>query len=109
VLDFLFRSHPEKPERISDIFANHCDYGLVERCHRIETRKATNEELLLIHGEEHILKMQNTQKLQTPDLLQLQNRYESIYLNKSTYEAALHSAGSVLQVKHHKYIFGIGS
>jgi len=96
--DFFFSAHPERPERASDIFACHVDYGLVERCHRIESRQATPDELRLLHTEEHILKMQNTARLKTADLEDLQDRFNSVYLHKATYEAALHSAGSVLQV-----------
>ncbi|CAG7818668.1 unnamed protein product, partial [Allacma fusca] len=37
--------HPEKPDRISNIFACHADYGLLERVLRLEGRAATEEEL----------------------------------------------------------------
>jgi len=71
----------------------------VERCHRIEAREATTEELGLIHSKEHILKMRNSARLGSSDLCSLQERYNSIFLNSSSYSSALLAAGSVLNVR----------
>jgi histone deacetylase 6 len=90
--------HPETPERISNIFANHADYGLLERCERLNSREVTEEELVLIHTQEHIELMKKTSKLRQHDLEKLQHRFNSIFLNSSTYQSALISAGSVLEV-----------
>ncbi|XP_071476310.1 histone deacetylase 6-like [Diadema antillarum] len=42
-------NHPERPERISRIYAKHQEHGLVARCHRLKSRKVTDEELRTCH------------------------------------------------------------
>ncbi|XP_035701530.1 histone deacetylase 6 isoform X3 [Folsomia candida] len=90
--------HPETPERISNIYANHADYGLLERCERLKSREVTEEELLLIHTKEHIELMKKTQNLKQNELEKMQQRFNSIFLNNSSYQSALVAAGSVLEV-----------
>ncbi len=41
--------HPECPERISCIWKKLIEQGIVTCCKRIEARKATEEEILLVH------------------------------------------------------------
>lgn len=94
----MSRGHPERPDRISNIFACHADYGLLERVLRLEGRQATEEELKLVHTEDHIKLMQQTQSMSNKELYRLQEKFNSIYLHSSTYEAALFAAGSVLEV-----------
>lgn len=95
---YTFRDHPEKPERTSNIYACHADYGLLERCLRLESRKATEEELSLAHTEEHIRNMKATQNRTQKDLRKLEQRLNSIFLNNFSYQAALVACGSVLEV-----------
>ncbi|CAL8109628.1 unnamed protein product [Orchesella dallaii] len=90
--------HPERPERISNIFACHGDFGLLERCHRLQPREATEDELLLIHTEEHVRKMKGTQKMTARDLYKFKENFNSIYFNNHSYKCALVAAGSILQV-----------
>jgi len=42
-------SHPEKPERISWIRDMLEEYGLLKRCIKLASRRATREELNLVH------------------------------------------------------------
>lgn len=93
--------HPERPERISNIFACHGDFGLLERCHRVKPREATEEELLLIHTPDHIRKMKGTQKMSSRDLYKFKENFNSIYFNNHSFQCALVSAGSILQVHVH--------
>lgn len=100
---FISSAHPERPERISNIFACHGDFGLLERCKRIQSREATEEELLLIHTEDHIRKMKGTQKMSNRDLHRFKENFNSIFFNNHSYQCALLSAGSILQVRFHSY------
>ena len=47
--NILDPSHPERPERISRIHEMLDDYGLLERCIKLPSRKATHKELALVH------------------------------------------------------------
>ena len=54
--------HPEQPKRIQRIFEKHVEYGLLDRKNliRLDSRKATDEELCLVHDLEHVTAMKNT-------------------------------------------------
>ncbi|XP_069687064.1 histone deacetylase 6 isoform X1 [Periplaneta americana] len=90
--------HPEKPERISAIFSRHQEYGLLEKCHILKARSVSQEELLLLHTQEHINMMQETSTMKLRELAKKQDDYRSIYLHPGSYQAACLAAGSVLQV-----------
>jgi histone deacetylase 6 len=88
-------SHPERPERISEIKLRLDEYGLLERMKHLPSRKATEEELCLVHDKNHIQFIQDVVK--NDDLMKAAEAYDSIYLHPSSYECARLSAGSVLQ------------
>ena len=48
--------HKESPGRLSSIWARLTETGVANRCARLKSRKATNEELELIHSPEHVCK-----------------------------------------------------
>lgn len=91
-------SHPERPERISSIFKKHEEYGIIERCLRIEARHATMEELTLCHSENYIKDIADTRKLSPDELERKQCEYNSIYLCPDSYDCALLATGSLLNV-----------
>lgn len=62
----------------------------------LESRIATEEELLLVHSAGHIKSMREI--IKTEDLHEAGNKFNSVYFHPLTYECALISAGSVLQV-----------
>uniref|UniRef100_A0AAY4EAY3 Protein deacetylase HDAC6 n=1 Tax=Denticeps clupeoides TaxID=299321 RepID=A0AAY4EAY3_9TELE len=86
--------HPEQPQRIFRIFSRHEDLGLVARCHRIPSRLATEEELTLCHGSEHVAKMKTTETMKPRDLHRLGDEYNSVYVSNESYHCALLAAGS---------------
>lgn len=90
--------HPEKPERLRSIISKLTEYGLVERCVTVPSRVATDDELLLVHSEKHVQEMKGTSKLEQSVLNDKAKNYDSVYLTDKSYECALLSAGSLLQV-----------
>ena len=46
--------HPERPERIMLIWAHLFESGLLEDVVRVESREATDEEILDCHSSEHL-------------------------------------------------------
>ncbi|XP_015110573.1 histone deacetylase 6 [Diachasma alloeum] len=91
-------SHPETPKRISEIFSMHEEYGLIERCHVLEGRAATEEELSLVHTKEHIGKMQQTAESKPSELTKQSRDLDSVFLHKETWTSASIAAGSLLRV-----------
>lgn len=91
---------PEKPERIKTIYKQLVDEGLADRCHRLESRDATREELQWLHDPEHLDKMEASTKMERTELNELEVHYDikDIYLCPETQKAALLAAGSALQV-----------
>ncbi|XP_011060055.1 PREDICTED: histone deacetylase 6 isoform X4 [Acromyrmex echinatior] len=91
-------SHPEKPNRISSIYKNHEEHGLLQRCHLLQGRNATIEELSLIHAIDHIDDIKRTSTLKLKELQKQASDYNSVYLHFETWSSACISAGSLLQV-----------
>ncbi|XP_049341604.1 histone deacetylase 6 isoform X1 [Astyanax mexicanus] len=86
--------HPERPQRIFRIFSRHEELGFVDRCQRIPARLATEEELALCHGLEHIATIKSTEQMKPRDLHRLGDEYNSIYISQESYKSALLAAGS---------------
>ncbi|XP_067008201.1 histone deacetylase 6 isoform X1 [Anabrus simplex] len=91
-------SHPERPERLSSIYSCLEDYGLLERCHQLQSRSATKEELLLLHSKAHIEQMEEAKNLKLKELNKLEENFRSLYLHPASYDSACLSAGCLLQV-----------
>ncbi|KYM93108.1 Histone deacetylase 6 [Atta colombica] len=91
-------SHPEKPNRIFSIYKNHEEHGLLQRCHLLQGRNATIEELSLIHAIDHIDDIKRTSTLKLKELQKQASDYNSVYLHFDTWSSACISAGSLLQI-----------
>lgn len=91
-------THPEKPMRIKSIYELICNKNLLKECKKIDARKATFAELNTVHSEAHIRKMEGIPNMVARDLTKLQNNYNSVYFNNHSYECALYSAGSVVEL-----------
>ena len=93
-------SHPEDPMRIKEIFKKHEDYGLLERksLTKLASRKATNEELALVHDQPHIDDMKATEDLTQAERNDRADKYNSIYFSQGSYNSSLLATGSLLNV-----------
>ncbi|ESP03569.1 hypothetical protein LOTGIDRAFT_137337, partial [Lottia gigantea] len=94
----IFMNHPERPDRISSIYNFHVETKLLQRCLRVQSREATLDELATIHSIDYINDLKLTREMSDFELRNLQTKFNSIYLCKKSYECALLSAGSVLNV-----------
>lgn len=69
------RGHPEHGGRLQSVWARLSETGLLQRCDRIRSRKATHEEIQTCHSEAHTLLFGtnpiNRQKLDVSKLAQL--------------------------------------
>ncbi|XP_075221474.1 histone deacetylase 6 isoform X2 [Lycorma delicatula] len=99
-------SHPEKPERISAIYEIHKEYNLLDRLHILQSKAATEDELLLVHSSDHIEKMKVIEFLpessnsneKSWSTATKQKSYHSVYLHRQSFSCALLAAGSLLKV-----------
>lgn len=97
--DFSDESHPERPERITGIWAKCHEAEVLKRGFILKSRPATDEELLLVHSQDYLDVIKKTANLEKKsELEKLAKNYNSIYLNNATESCARLSAGSLLQV-----------
>ncbi|CAK8998423.1 unnamed protein product [Durusdinium trenchii] len=90
-------SHPEQPLRVLRVFEHLEQQGLAQRCVRLPAREATRDELLLKHRAEHVDQILGLKDLAPEEMLKLSLEFDSIFLCPETTEAALLSAGCVLE------------
>ncbi|XP_028669144.2 histone deacetylase 6 isoform X1 [Erpetoichthys calabaricus] len=86
--------HPEVPQRISRIFSHLEKQGFVERCQRLSIRAATEEELAMCHGNEHINTIKSTAMMKPRDLHKQGDEYDSIYICAQSYQSAILAVGA---------------
>ena len=90
-------SHPESPQRIVAIMNRLKEYGLDERMLKIDSRRAEEDEITLVHEAEYFKSMATLPKDQS-ELEKVADKFDSIYLNKDSFDCALLSCGSLLNV-----------
>ncbi|KAK6627559.1 hypothetical protein RUM44_010037 [Polyplax serrata] len=92
-------NYPECPERFTAILQRCKELNLIERCTRIQSREATQDELLSQHTYDSIRLLKETQEEKDPDKLEkLSSQYDSIFINNDTYNCALLAAGSSINL-----------
>jgi histone deacetylase 6 len=90
--------HPEQPNRIKHIFKTIQDENLLNKCKIFLAREATESEILTVHTNDHLGAMKLTPSINYIALDKIQGKYNSIYLNKHSYQCALLSAGGVVEL-----------
>lgn len=90
-------SHPEQPLRVLKVYEHLEKQGLVSRCVPISSREATQEELLLKHTKEHVDAILGLKDMSEADVVKMGADFDSIFLCPESTEAALLSAGCVLE------------
>lgn len=93
-LNLWDRHHPEQPQRIHKIFSKHQQLGLVDRCRRIPSRLASEEELALCHSRQHVEQIKATAEMKPRDLHKLGSEFTSIFFSNQSFQCAQLAAGS---------------
>ncbi|XP_054162576.1 histone deacetylase 6-like [Oppia nitens] len=91
-------THPERPSRTKFIFEKLKSNKLFDKCLRLESRSATDDEISLVHTREYIDFIKSTEKLSEKELWDLFKRLNFTYIITETYKAAKLAVGNVLQV-----------
>jgi len=79
----------ERPERISETYKMLVDEGLVERCHNLPSRYATEKEILLKHSKEHFDFINSLKDKNLTELDSLGLNFDSVYFHKSVSDSSL--------------------
>ncbi|OTF73923.1 histone deacetylase-like protein [Euroglyphus maynei] len=95
-------NYEENPGRYIRIMERLCQLGLLDECIRLKVRlprKATENEILLVHSEEYIRKIEQICTLMDPEQLEQESsRFDAVYFTPSTFECALYACGSALEL-----------
>ena len=86
-------NHIEKPERLSTIKDRLQDYGLWERCLRLDVPCATDNQLLSLHTEGHLKKLEEILKM---DIDQLKK--QPVFVNEHSEQAIRLAVGATLKL-----------
>lgn len=92
-------AHPERPSRIMAIFKRLSNDQLVDRCPLFDDiRRATDEEILLAHSQEYLNSVKRIKTLSEKEINKFAHQQDSMYLSKSSEEAARVAIGSLLNL-----------
>eukprot|EP00105_Crassostrea_gigas_P032626 XP_011455712.1 PREDICTED: histone deacetylase 6 [Crassostrea gigas] len=88
----------ECPERVERIVQTLKKTGIWDRCYHIQGREATDAELCLVHGEDHIRRFKKTMTMGEEALRVYQNSFKSIFLCQESFNSAAWAVGCSLSV-----------
>ncbi|XP_068213599.1 uncharacterized protein HDAC6 isoform X1 [Palaemon carinicauda] len=92
-------SYPECPERLLQSLDRCRELQLLNRCEKLDSRKATEDEVAKLHSRPVIDLLRYTQKEDDVKAFEtLSSHYDSVYFNPHTYEAAMLAAGCTLNL-----------
>ncbi|XP_055881902.1 histone deacetylase 6-like isoform X3 [Biomphalaria glabrata] len=89
---------PENPLRLTEPYKRCCELGLIERCERIESKRATDEEILTKHTKEHLELTAKSVSMSYEERMELCQNYDAWYCNDYTYDASMIAAGTTIQL-----------
>ncbi|KAK2975327.1 hypothetical protein RJ640_013840 [Escallonia rubra] len=92
--------HPENPNRIRAIWKELQSAGIPQRCVVFNANDAEDKYISLVHTKDHIKLIKNigSKKLDSQRRSRMAAKYNSIYFNEGSSEAAYLAAGSVIKV-----------
>ncbi|XP_020290831.1 histone deacetylase 6 isoform X2 [Pseudomyrmex gracilis] len=93
------QNYPECPARFTQVLQRCEELGLVKRCKIIESRSATESEILTKHTQKQIDILKATHGcVDIENLELLSSRYDAIFIHPSTYKLSLLAAGSTINL-----------
>ncbi|XP_074570290.1 histone deacetylase 5-like [Curcuma longa] len=91
--------HPECPERIRAIWKKLESEGIPQRCIILDAKMAEDDHIAYVHSAKHIKLIKSISSKEFDSRRQrIASKFNSIYLNKGSSEAAYLAAGSVIEV-----------
>jgi len=91
---------PERPSRISRIVAHVSREKLTAHLVHVQIRRATKEEIMLVHSEGHWKRIEETASMSLQDLKDRSAYFQrlSLYVNAQTFDCARLSCGGVIEM-----------
>ncbi|EGG03660.1 uncharacterized protein MELLADRAFT_90044 [Melampsora larici-populina 98AG31] len=91
---------PERPSRITRIMAQVTKAKLIPHLLHVQVRKATKEEIMLVHSEGHWNRIQDTASMDIQELKDRATYYSrlSLFVNAETFDCARLSCGGVIEM-----------
>lgn len=102
--------HPEDPRRIYRVYKSLAESGIIidpkleglddvgSLMEKIPVRFATDDELLLVHTQQHLDSIKSTTTMSREKLIRETEKGDSVYFNNDTYASALLSCGGTIEV-----------
>ncbi|XP_062116695.1 histone deacetylase 5 isoform X2 [Humulus lupulus] len=91
--------HPENPNRIKATWKKLHTAGIPQRCVLLNAKEVEDKHVLLVHSQNHLKLIKNISSKQFDSRrARTASRYNSIYFNDGSSEAASLAAGSVIEV-----------
>ncbi|XP_030493624.2 histone deacetylase 5 [Cannabis sativa] len=91
--------HPENPNRIKAIWKKLHSAGIPQRCILLNAKEVEDKHVLLVHSQNHLKLIKNISSKQFDSRRErTASRYNSIYFNDGSSEAASLAAGSVVEM-----------
>ncbi|KAM7349007.1 histone deacetylase 6 isoform 4-T4 [Cochliomyia hominivorax] len=91
--------HPECPERFIRVLDRCRELNLVERCQNLPSRRATKDEVMLLHSEEHYRLLEKTSGVNDDEKMEdLSSQFDSVYIHPTTFDLALLATGSTIDL-----------
>ncbi|EEF47766.1 histone deacetylase 5 [Ricinus communis] len=92
-------NHPENPNRISAIWNKLLANSIPQRCVVLNAKEAEDKNLLAVHSKNHVNLIRNISSKQYESQRDnIASKFNSIYFNQGSSEAAYLAAGSVVEV-----------
>ncbi|XP_055298370.1 histone deacetylase 6 isoform X3 [Sitodiplosis mosellana] len=91
--------YPESPERFTRVLERCEELHLIDRCHPIESRPGTLDEILMKHTQEQydILKATENETDESK-LEELSSHYDAIYIHPTTFQLSKLAVGSTIEL-----------
>ncbi|XP_023297064.2 histone deacetylase 6 isoform X1 [Lucilia cuprina] len=91
--------HPECPERFIRVLDRCRELKLVERCQILPSRRATKDEVMLLHSEEHYQLLEKTSGVNDDVKMEdLSSQFDSVYIHPTTFDLSLLATGSTIDL-----------
>ncbi|KAL5544607.1 hypothetical protein UlMin_008391 [Ulmus minor] len=91
--------HPENPNRIREIWKKLLNSGITQRCVLLNAKEVEDKFILSVHSQNHLKLIKNISSKQFDSRrARIARKYNSIYFNEGSSEAACLAAGSVIEV-----------
>ncbi|XP_025261717.1 histone deacetylase 6 isoform X2 [Camponotus floridanus] len=92
-------NYPECPARFTRVLQRCEELNLVQRCKRVESRLATENEILTKHSQKQIDILKATDGCADSENLELlSSKYDAVFVHPSTYKLSLLAVGSTINL-----------